>query len=68
MEDITDKIDEAIDPEMVSMLKNLHHIIGSTVNKESIKAVMFAMAQVYDGDRKMVTQTLKNIANMARKI
>ena len=59
--DITDKIDEAIDPEMVSMLKNLHSIIGSTVNKESIKAVIFAMAQVYDADKKMVLQTLKNL-------
>ena len=66
MEDITNKIDEAIDPEIVGMLKNLHTIIGTTVNKETIKAVMFAMAQVYDADKKMVVQTLKNIISKGK--
>ena len=64
--DITDKIDEALDPDTISMLKNLQNIIGSTVNKESIKAVIFAMAQVYDADKKMVIQTLKNLTGKGK--
>ena len=64
--DITDKIDEAIDPDTISMLKNIHNIIGNSVNKESIKMVMFAMAQVYDADKKMVMQTLKNITGKGK--
>ena len=66
MNDITDKIDEAIDPETISMVKNLHDILGNTINKENLKMVLFAFAQVYDADKKMVMNTLKNIIK-ARK-
>lgn len=59
--DVVDKIDEAIDPDTIAMLKNLHSILGSAINKENIKMVLFALAQVYDGDKKMVMNTLKNI-------
>ena len=60
-EKIDNVLDENMDPDTINMLKNLHNILGNTVNKENIKMVMFAMAQVYDADKKMVMQTLKNI-------
>lgn len=77
--DITDKIDnaleesegiildEVIDPDTVSTIKNISHMVGSSINKENIKMVVWALAQVYDADKKMVMQTIKNFTKMGKK-
>lgn len=63
-------VDEVVDADIASAIKNIHNVTSMMdikVSKEDVKIVLFALAQLYDSDKKKIMQFIQNIFKKTKK-